>query len=469
MKRDRSSKKERRAKKNTNSQINKEEEELVFEDPFVDEYEEEDVMEDTKTNVIDDENEEEDPKVQTWDPMERPLEEGETLNYDSSAYKMFHTLRPEWPSLSFDILKDNLGAKRTKFPLTAFMVTGTQADKAERNKLTVMKVSELHKTEHDEDSDADDDDDEMALDDDPVLESVEASHPGCTNRIRAMPQKSNVVATWADTGRVHIWDISEAIQQLSSKGGSSGRSWRPVPVFTFEGHPCEGYAMAWSSRKTGQLLTGDCRHHIYHWQPTGGSTWSIDKIPFKGHKDSVEDLQWSPSEDTVFASCSVDKTVRIWDTRCKKRPMLTCSDAHDTDVNVIAWNRLVEYLIVSGSDDGSFKIWDLRSFKSQAPAAYFQWYTQPVTSVSWHPDDDSVLAVASADSTISIWDMSVEADGDEAEMDFGDGARRKVPPQMLFLHQGCKDPKEIHFHPQLPGVIISTGSEGYNLFRPCNL
>ena len=116
--------------------------------------------------------------------------------------------------------------------------------------------------------------------------------------------------------------------------------------------------------KTGHLLTGDCRHHIYHWQPTGGSTWSIDKIPFKGHKDSVEDLQWSPSEDTVFASCSVDKTVRIWDTRCKKRPMLTCSDAHDTDVNVIKWNRLVEYLIVSGSDDGSFKIWDLRNFKS---------------------------------------------------------------------------------------------------------
>ena len=172
MKRDRSSKKERRAKKNTNASTNKEEEELVFEDPFVDEYEEEDVMEDTKTNVIDDENEEEDPKVQTWDPMERPLEEGETLNYDSSAYKMFHTLRPEWPSLSFDILKDNLGAKRTKFPLTAFMVTGTQADKAERNKLTVMKVSELYKTEHDEDSDADDDDDEMALDDDPILESV---------------------------------------------------------------------------------------------------------------------------------------------------------------------------------------------------------------------------------------------------------------------------------------------------------
>jgi WD40 repeat protein len=45
-------------------------------------------------------------------------------------------------------------------------------------------------------------------------------------------------------------------------------------------------------------------------------------------------------------------------------PFRACLQAHDSDVNVISWNRLVAYMLASGSDDGGLKIWDLRSFTS---------------------------------------------------------------------------------------------------------
>ena len=64
----------------------------------------------------------------------------------------------------------------------------------------------------------------------------------------------------------------------------------------------------------------------------------------------------------VLASCSVDRTVRVWD--CRTQPDKACmltAHAHATDVNVISWNHS-EPLLVSGGDDGCLKIWDLRQF-----------------------------------------------------------------------------------------------------------
>lgn len=144
---------------------------LVFEDPFGDEYEPEEADEnaiekqDSNYNdnsdhgssdgedggaggdmdINEDEGETEEIK-QVWRPGVDKLEDGETLDYDPSAYIMYHSLTAEWPCLSFDIMRDNLGDSRQRFPHTMFMCMGSQADRADHNKVTILKMSDLHKT-----------------------------------------------------------------------------------------------------------------------------------------------------------------------------------------------------------------------------------------------------------------------------------------------------------------------------------
>ncbi len=55
--------------------------------------------------------------------------------------------------------------------------------------------------------------------------------------------------------------------------------------------------------------------------------------------------------------------MQIWDARSFGTSMISVV-AHEVDVNVMSWNALVPFLLVTGADDGSFKVWDLRSFKA---------------------------------------------------------------------------------------------------------
>jgi ribosome assembly protein RRB1 len=124
-------------KKNSSVDIEEQDEDLdgndlVFEDPFGDEFEDEE-FEEPQIDADDSENEDEDelanrqqqmeedePKQkdnapkQVWRPGVDKLEDGEALEYDPSAYVMYHSLRTEWPCLSFDLLKDNLGDNRQR-------------------------------------------------------------------------------------------------------------------------------------------------------------------------------------------------------------------------------------------------------------------------------------------------------------------------------------------------------------------
>lgn len=77
------------------------------------------------------------------------LAEGEFLEPDLSTYPLLHSFVPTWPSLSFDILRDNGGEERRGYPVSCALVAGTQAQDRTANEVTVMRWEGLGKTRKD--------------------------------------------------------------------------------------------------------------------------------------------------------------------------------------------------------------------------------------------------------------------------------------------------------------------------------
>ncbi|XP_012268088.2 glutamate-rich WD repeat-containing protein 1 [Athalia rosae] len=441
--------------------------------------EEDEDDEDDEEDMEDEESDEKEEQGKIYLPGQ-PLEKGEELVADRSAYRLLHQAQTGAPCLSFDIIRDDAGNSREAYPMSMYILAGTQAARTHMNNLLVMKMSNLHATTRSsedsdaEDSDSDDEDDEARA---PVMTVASIKHQGCVNRVRCTHVGNKVLAaSWSELGRVSLWDLNEQLRAIDdplllsnyrkrTEQGDNGAK----PIFTFKGHLQEGYGLDWCPTEEGSLASGDFKGNIHIWHlsgSSGGQDWYVDQRPYNSHAPhSVEDLQWSPNERHVLASCSVDKSIKIWDTRASPQAacMLTATEAHGADVNVISWNRKESRFLVSGGDDGILHIWDLRQFRPTGtkPVATFKQHTSPITSVEWNPDEATVFASAGADDQIAQWDLSVEADN----MEETDIQLAGLPPQLLFIHQGQTDVKELHWHPQCPGILISTAHSGFNVFR----
>ncbi|CAN6904813.1 unnamed protein product [Brassica oleracea] len=351
---------------------------------------------------------------------------------------------------------DKLGLNRTEFPHTLYMVAGTQAEKAPWNSIGLFKISNVSgkrrdvvpKTLVNGDGGMEDEDDEDE-DSDSDEESVRrVAHHGCVNRIRAMPQNPHICVSWADYAHVQ--------SETEGKDGTSP-ILNHAPLVNFSGHKDEGYAIDWSPATAGRLLSSDCMSMIHLWEPASGS-WTVDPIPLARHTASVEDIQVRP--------------------QMGKSPGLSFK-AHNADVNVISWNRFSFHFdlhVASGSDDGTFSIHDLRVIKDgdKDKVAHFEYHKHPITSIEWSAHESSTLAVSSGDNQLTIWDLSLEKD-EEEEAEFKAQTKEQVntpqdlPPQLLFVHQGQKDLKELHWHNQIPGMIVSTAADGFNILMRYNI
>ncbi|GAA5990741.1 hypothetical protein JCM11641_006663 [Rhodosporidiobolus odoratus] len=168
-------------------------------------------------------------------------------------------------------------------------------------------------------------------------------------------------------------------------------------VAAFEAHP--DYIRCLAVHPTLPLvLTGSDDMTIKLWDWEKG--WKCIQV-YEGHTHYIMNLAFNPKDSNTFASACLDRTVKVWSLGSSTANFTL--DAHDKGVNYVEYYHGGDkpYLVTTG-DDRLIKIWD---YLSKSCIQTLEGHTSNVSFAIFHPSLP-ILISGSEDGTVKIWHSS---------------------------------------------------------------
>eukprot|EP00611_Tribonema_gayanum_P004173 TRINITY_DN13365_c0_g1_i2.p1 TRINITY_DN13365_c0_g1~~TRINITY_DN13365_c0_g1_i2.p1 ORF type:complete len:344 (-),score=83.48 TRINITY_DN13365_c0_g1_i2:45-1076(-) len=181
---------------------------------------------------------------------------------------------------------------------------------------------------------------------------------------------------------------------------------------TLEGHEERAWFVAWSP--DGKLLascSSDKTVRIWGRKAGGGdSQWLCVAVIEEGASRTVRSCAWSPC-GKFLAVVSFDGTTSVWEKVAKgvtlSFELLASLEGHENEVKSVAWSTDGAHVATCGRDK-SVWIWEAMDDGDYECVTVLHGHTQDVKMVAWHPSEPMLFS-ASYDNTIKIW----AEDGDD--------------------------------------------------------
>ncbi|MCL7030475.1 hypothetical protein MKW94_017631 [Papaver nudicaule] len=219
-----------------------------------------------------------------------------------------------------------------------------------------------------------------------VLEHCKGDMNQTTKDVTALDWngEGTLLATASLDAQARIWSRDGELRGTSSK------------------HSAAILCIKWN-KEGNRLLTGSADKTAIVWQWRMNALRQAQKFEF--HSDKVMDVDWRDYD--TFATCSGDASINV----CKvgeNHPVKTFL-GHKGEVNSVKWDASGS-LLASCSDDCTVKIW---SIKQDMYVHDLKKHIKEVFAVKWsptgpgtsNPNQSPILASASFDTTIKLWDV----------------------------------------------------------------
>ncbi|KAM0977810.1 hypothetical protein ACFX13_014121 [Malus domestica] len=177
-------------------------------------------------------------------------------------------------------------------------------------------------------------------------------------------------------------------------------------IQTLQGHTDRVWSLAWNPA-TGVAgiplsfasCSGDKTVRIWEQNPST-SSWDCKAVLDETHTRTVRSCAWSPS-GKLLATASFDATTAIWENVGGDYECVASLEGHENEVKSVCWNPSGSMLTTCGRDK-SVWVWEVLPGNEFDCVSVLQGHTQDVKMVQWHPTRNLIFS-CSYDNTVKIW------------------------------------------------------------------
>ncbi|KAM9996205.1 hypothetical protein ACTFIY_002403 [Dictyostelium cf. discoideum] len=151
------------------------------------------------------------------------------------------------------------------------------------------------------------------------------------------------------------------------------------------------------------IATAATNGAVVIWNTVREGSKSVERV-FTDHSRAVNKLAWHPEKLDCILTGSQDNTLRMWDIRDSANASKITFSPKSESIRDVQFNPSQANQFAAAFDNGTIQLWDIR--KPTIAVEKITSHQGLVLTIDWHPEEKNIIASGGRDRAIRVWDFS---------------------------------------------------------------